>query len=101
MGCNVGLYVKNKSIEVKNYYMFLTLVYTFFVVSMQVKFEVDFSRRVSWVSLDLKFEERSEDSVSFPLTLNCSMTFYFSFEVLLKLKRIQTNIKGGGASNRE
>ena len=32
---------------------------------------------------------------------NCSMTFYFSFEVLLKLKPIQTNIKGGGASNRE
>ena len=31
----------------------------------------------------------------------CSMTFYFSFEVLLKLKPIQTNIKGGGASNQE
>ena len=37
----------------------------------------------------------------YTLTIACSMTFYFSFEVLLKLKPIQTNIKGGGASNRE
>ena len=35
------------------------------------------------------------------LTIACSMTFYFSFEVLLKLKSIQRNIKGGEASNRE
>ena len=41
-------------------------------VFMQVKFEVDFSRRfelaVFWVSL--KFEERSEAIANFPLTLN-------------------------------
>ena len=41
------------------------------------------------------------DAQTILLTIACSMTFYFSFEVLLKLKPIQTNIKGGGASNRE
>ena len=30
--------------------------------------------------------------------LSCSMTFCFSFEVLIKLNPIQMNIKGGGSS---
>ena len=36
------------------------------------------------------------DAQTILLTIACGMTFYFFFEVILKLKPIQTNIKGGG-----
>ena len=54
-----------------------------------------------WVPNVLKLGSFESKYLRFFLTSGCSMTFYFSFEVLLKLKPIQTNIKGGGASNRE
>ena len=42
-----------------------------------------------------------QDSYAYFNANICSTTFYFFFEVLLKLKLIQTNIKRGRASNRE
>ena len=50
-----------------------TIVFCVSCILVQVKFEVDFflvdsNLAVFWVSL--KFEERSEDTASFPLTLN-------------------------------